>query len=176
VKGPLCAEVDGFSLHAGVRVEAGDRRRLEHLCPYACRPAIADSRLTLLPDGRVGYALKRRWQDGTVAVVMEPQVLMEAAVCVGAKAAAAPGDVPWGVRAGGGDAGLRGAARRGGGGLPIALREAFVLFAVESLPYAEITAITGVAAGTLQVRVHRAKALLSQPLGTRVHTWWSGSS
>jgi hypothetical protein len=52
-------------------------RCLEHLCRYACRPAIAESRLTLLPDGRVGYALKRRWQDGTVAVVMEPQVLME---------------------------------------------------------------------------------------------------
>ena len=31
VKGPLCADYDGFSLHAGVRVEAGDRRRLEHL-------------------------------------------------------------------------------------------------------------------------------------------------
>jgi len=31
VKGPLCADCDGFSLHAGVRVEAGDRRRLEHL-------------------------------------------------------------------------------------------------------------------------------------------------
>lgn len=56
--------------------------------------------------------------------------------------------------------------------LPIALREAFVLFAVEALPYAEIAAITAVAEGTLMVRVHRAKALLRAQLGARVDTWW----
>jgi len=27
----LCADFDGFSLHAGERVAAGDRKRLEHL-------------------------------------------------------------------------------------------------------------------------------------------------
>jgi RNA polymerase sigma-70 factor (ECF subfamily) len=59
--------------------------------------------------------------------------------------------------------------------LPILLREAFVLFAVEGLPYAEIAAITGATAGTLQVRVHRAKALLRQQLGARADTWWSRS-
>lgn len=57
--------------------------------------------------------------------------------------------------------------------LPILLREAFVLFAVEGLPYADIAAITEVAEGTLQVRVHRAKALLRQQLGARVDTWWT---
>ncbi len=56
--------------------------------------------------------------------------------------------------------------------LPILLREAFVLFAVEGLPYAEIAAATEVAEGTLQVRVHRAKALLRQQLGDAVDTWW----
>ncbi len=56
--------------------------------------------------------------------------------------------------------------------LPIALREAFVLFAVEGLPYAEIAAITGVSEGTLQVRVHRAKALLRAQLGAVVDTFW----
>ena len=50
VKGPLCADVDGFSLHAPVRVEGRDRDRLEHLCRHAGRPAIAESRLSLLPD------------------------------------------------------------------------------------------------------------------------------
>ncbi|MFM1855253.1 MAG: hypothetical protein RLZ83_562, partial [Pseudomonadota bacterium] len=30
----LCADIDGFSLHAGVRVEAHDRKRLEQLCRY----------------------------------------------------------------------------------------------------------------------------------------------
>ena len=55
--------------------------------------------------------------------------------------------------------------------LPILLREAFVLFAVEGLPYSEIAATTDVAVGTLQVRVHRAKALLQQQLGHVVATW-----
>jgi hypothetical protein len=62
VKAPLCADCDGFSLHAGVRVPAGDRKRLEHLLRYAGRPAIVLSRLSLLPDGRVCYELKRRWR------------------------------------------------------------------------------------------------------------------
>ncbi|HZN37518.1 MAG TPA: RNA polymerase sigma factor [Planctomycetota bacterium] len=56
--------------------------------------------------------------------------------------------------------------------LPILLREAFVLFVVEGLPYTEIAAATEVAEGTLQVRVHRAKALLRQQLGDQVDTWW----
>lgn len=56
--------------------------------------------------------------------------------------------------------------------LPIALREAFVLFAVEGLPYADIAAITGVGEGTLQVRVHRAKGLLRAQLGAIVDTFW----
>ena len=53
-----------------------DRKRLEHLCRYAGRPAIAESRLSLLPDGRVAYSLKKCWKDGTKSVVLEPQVLM----------------------------------------------------------------------------------------------------
>ncbi len=77
VKGPLCADCDGFSLHAEVRVAEGDRRRLEHLARYAGRPAIAATRLVLLADGRVAYSLKKRWKDGTTAVVMAPEVLIE---------------------------------------------------------------------------------------------------
>ena len=77
VKGPLCADLDGFSLHGAVRVAAGDRKRLEHLCRYAGRPAIAESRLLLRPDGWVAYSLKKTWRDGSTHVVMEPQVLIE---------------------------------------------------------------------------------------------------
>ncbi len=54
--------------------------------------------------------------------------------------------------------------------LPILLREAFVLFHLEGLPYAEIAASTGAAEGTLQVRVHRARALLRQQLGALLDT------
>ena len=77
VKAALCADSDGFSLHAAVRVRAGDRKRLEHLCRYAGRSAIAESRLSELPDGRLCYALKRTWKDGTTHIVLTPQVLIE---------------------------------------------------------------------------------------------------
>jgi RNA polymerase sigma-70 factor (ECF subfamily) len=55
--------------------------------------------------------------------------------------------------------------------LPIALREAFVLHFVEELDYAQMAEITGVAAGTLRVRAHRARVLLRQNLGQVVDTW-----
>ena len=58
--------------------------------------------------------------------------------------------------------------------LPILLREAFVLFAVEGLPYTEIAAATGAAEGTLQVRVHRARSLLQTQLGPIFDTWLGG--
>jgi hypothetical protein len=77
VLGVLCADLEGFSLHAAVRVAAGNRRQLEHLCRYAGRPAIAESRLRLLPDGRVAYSLKKRWKDGTTHVILTGQVLIE---------------------------------------------------------------------------------------------------
>jgi len=56
--------------------------------------------------------------------------------------------------------------------LPILLREAFLLFHVEGLPYRDIAAVTGAAENTLQVRVHRAKALLRQQLGAVADTAW----
>ncbi len=76
-KAPLCAECDGFSLHAAVVVSARDRERLENLCRYAGRPAVAESRLVELADGRIGYVLKKRWRDGTTHVVLTKEVLME---------------------------------------------------------------------------------------------------
>jgi hypothetical protein len=74
---PLCAEVDGFSLHAAVRIEADDRDRLEHLCRYVARPPFAAERLSLTPDGRVVHELRRAWRDGTTHVVFEPLVFLE---------------------------------------------------------------------------------------------------
>jgi len=69
--GPCCAAVAGFSLHAGVRVPARDRLRLERLARYAGRPPLASERLSLLQDGRLLYRLKRRWRDGTTHVIYE---------------------------------------------------------------------------------------------------------
>ena len=59
---PRCAMVSGFSVHANVCIEARDRMRLERLCRYAGRPAVATERLTALPDGRLLYRLKRPWR------------------------------------------------------------------------------------------------------------------
>ena len=42
---PLCADIDGSSLHAAVRCEAQDRKRLEQLCRYITRPAPSDERV-----------------------------------------------------------------------------------------------------------------------------------
>jgi hypothetical protein len=38
---------------------------------------VSESRLAELPDGRIGYALKRRHRDGMTAVVMTNAVLTE---------------------------------------------------------------------------------------------------
>jgi hypothetical protein len=70
---PRCAMVSGFSVHANVAIEARDRLRLERLCRYAARPAVATERLSELPDGRLLYRLKRPWRDGTSAVIFEKQ-------------------------------------------------------------------------------------------------------
>ncbi|MFN3244269.1 MAG: transposase [Planctomycetota bacterium] len=52
------------------------------LCRYAARPSVAESRLSLLPDRRVCYELKRRWRCGTTHVVMKPEVLMQRLVAL----------------------------------------------------------------------------------------------
>ncbi len=74
---PLCAQVAGVSLHAAVAVPAHDRQRLERLCRYVARPPLASERLSRLEDGRLLYRLKRRWRDGTTALVFEPLELIE---------------------------------------------------------------------------------------------------
>jgi hypothetical protein len=43
----------GFSLHAGVAARADERQKLERLCRYISRPAIAEQRLPLTPNGNV---------------------------------------------------------------------------------------------------------------------------
>ena len=63
-------------MHANVSIEARDRTRLERLCRYAGRPAVATERLSALPDGRLLYRLKRPWRDGTCAMIFEPQDLI----------------------------------------------------------------------------------------------------
>ena len=74
---PGLARIDGFSLHAGVAVPANDRQRLERLCRYVGRPAVASERLSKLDDGRLLYELRHRWRDGTTHVAFEPLELID---------------------------------------------------------------------------------------------------
>ena len=79
---PRCAERAGFSLHADVWVGAHDRKRLERLCRYIARPAIATERLSECEDGRIAYSLRHRWRDGTTGMLFEPGELIEKLVAL----------------------------------------------------------------------------------------------
>ena len=74
--GPCHARQERFDLHAAVRIPGGSRARLERLCRYALRPPVGQDRLRLTADGRVAVALRRRWSDGTTAIVLEPTELL----------------------------------------------------------------------------------------------------
>lgn len=58
---PLCAKVDGFSLHAFRTVAPEDRAGLEQLCRYGLRAPFALDRISIAPDGNVLYQLHRPW-------------------------------------------------------------------------------------------------------------------
>jgi len=77
LKGRLCADLDGFSLHAAVRIPGGLVDRLEQLCRYAARPPIVLDRLSRTGDGTLLYKLKRRYRDGSTHVVFTPHTLIE---------------------------------------------------------------------------------------------------
>jgi putative transposase len=59
--GPRHAHLDGFDLHGNVAVDGKDRERLEQLCRYLLRPAVARDRLRLTEDGRIVLELKTAW-------------------------------------------------------------------------------------------------------------------
>ena len=70
----LCANIDGFCLHAARTVARGDRSGLEQLCRYGLRAPFSLERLSLLLDGRVRYRLRRPWPtpSGISELVLDP--------------------------------------------------------------------------------------------------------
>ncbi len=68
----LVSRQSGFSLHAGVASKANQRKKLERLCRYITRPAIAEQRLSLASNGNVIVGLKTPYDDGTTHVVLSP--------------------------------------------------------------------------------------------------------
>jgi len=102
---PLCADIDGFSLHAAVRVEADDRKRLEQLSRYITRPALSDERVQLNAAGQVELKLNTPWRDGTTQLVMSPLEFMQRLAAgategrpMGTRATAAVAPDPFGAR------------------------------------------------------------------------------
>ncbi len=72
----LVSKQSGFSLHAGVACKSNQRKKLERLCRYITRPAIAEQRLSLASNGNVVVALKTPYDDGTSHVVLSPMEFM----------------------------------------------------------------------------------------------------
>jgi len=72
----LVSKQADFSLHAGVAGKSNQRKKLERLCRYVTRPAIAEQRLSLAGNGNVVVALKTPYDDGTSHVVLTPMEFM----------------------------------------------------------------------------------------------------
>src|SRR4051812_47831924 len=73
---PLCASLDGFTLHAATKASALDVAGREALLRYVLRPPLVQERLERQPDGLVRITLKRAYNDGTIAVDMDPLSLL----------------------------------------------------------------------------------------------------
>ena len=73
---PLCASRDGFTLHAATRAGALDPAGREALLRYVLRPPVAQERVEQRPDGLVRITLKKAYNDGTIAVDMDPLSLL----------------------------------------------------------------------------------------------------
>jgi hypothetical protein len=72
----------GFDVHAGVRVKASEKNRLERLCRYAARGPIATHRLSRTRDGHIIYELRRTWRDGSSHLVFTPQQFIDRLVAL----------------------------------------------------------------------------------------------
>ena len=71
-KGTLCAQTQGFNLHAATKVAANDKQGRLTLCKYILRPPLANDRLKILDDGNVRLDFKKPWSDGTSSVDLAP--------------------------------------------------------------------------------------------------------
>ena len=60
-----CSVYEGYNLHAGVVVSAGNREKLERLCRYIARPPLSLGRVSQTASGDIALRLKRGWSVGT---------------------------------------------------------------------------------------------------------------
>jgi hypothetical protein len=69
------AFLEGFSLHAGVRIHENDREGRERLARYVLRPPFALQRLSQGEDGRLVYRMKRP-RAGSLFLLLTPDELL----------------------------------------------------------------------------------------------------
>ena len=74
--------LDGFNLHASVRVGADDDQARERLVRYCARPAFALERLTVLPDGRIAYRIKQPRKNATHRILTPIELLARIAALI----------------------------------------------------------------------------------------------
>ena len=73
---PFTVARDGFSLNAAVSCQPQQRNKLERLCRYVARPPLALERLSVSEDGKLRYALKHPYADGTTHFLFTPLDLL----------------------------------------------------------------------------------------------------
>ena len=77
LKGPRCASLHGFSLHAGTFCGALERHKLRKLISYVSRPPLAHARIKQRDNGDIVYKLKNPFHDGTTHVIFTPMEFVE---------------------------------------------------------------------------------------------------
>ena len=75
--GPLCASVNGFSLHAHTAIPAHRRDQLEQLIRYTARGAVSLERLQEAANGDLVSTFTHPWSDGTTGIRLSPLELVE---------------------------------------------------------------------------------------------------
>jgi len=74
--------LDGFNLHAAVRVGADDDISRERLTCYCARPPFALERLSVLADGRIAYRIKQPRKTATHRILTPVELLARIAALI----------------------------------------------------------------------------------------------
>ena len=85
-KGRRCYSVNGFTIHADRYVGQQERDKLGTLVSYCARGAFSNERLSLLdpddPEGDLVYELKVPWSDGSQAILLSQDEIIEKIVAL----------------------------------------------------------------------------------------------
>jgi hypothetical protein len=73
---PWSAEHEGWSLHAGVHIRAGDDVGRERLCRYVLRHGLSLERMSWTHDGRIAYEVKVPRCPTRTHLLLEPMQLL----------------------------------------------------------------------------------------------------